>query len=276
MSVEIHGEGKAELFLVPGGPGLGPGFYRELVEPLARNHRVVTYTTRGSRAEDDRPFPASVKEYAEELLEVVEGASTPDRKSVLLAHSYGVPVAIEALLGDHRFDGAVLISGFDSFGMFVRGMSRRKEQLPEEFHEAYNSLAEGGIRELAPILAEHFYPRHFCRNAEWPTSFLEALGSLKPELVEHHLGRDLFSGGGTLDSWDRADSLGSIELPTLAISGKYDYYPPEDSKAMASKLPRGEVWISEGASHTAWVEDPDHFFPRVEEFLTEIVSESGS
>jgi len=267
MTVTRHGEGPLQVLLVPGGPGLLPGFYEELVEGLTAFGRVCTYVQRGTVPADSDEYPRSMEEFAAELAGVLEEIGRDADATVVFGHSFGAAVAVEALRGGAAFDGAVLSNGFDSGDMLRRGLGDRRQELPPAFQEAYAHADRSNVAELMPLLAEHFYPRHFCRRDPWPESFVAGLGQVNPQLLLHFIGSDLFDPDGVLADWDRSADLGAVTVPSLVVSGTYDYYRLSDSRRIAEALPAGELWVSETASHSPWIEDPDGFYGAVGRFL---------
>lgn len=267
MSNKTSRDELPEVILVPGGPGLPAGFYRELTERITGFARVVTYEQRGSEPPDSDNYPRSVAAYAEELREVVERQTDIAAPTVLLGHSFGVAVVIESLLSGADAQGAILLNGFDSAQMLSRGLKARRQALPEPFHAAYERMEEKELETLMPLLGEYFYPTHFCRLKSWPASFLDAMGKLNMKLAEHFLGTDLFEPDGEIAGWDRSGDLAEITQPTLVVSGAHDYYLETDLQRMADSLGNGELWISERASHTPWVEDPEQLQQVLKGFL---------
>lgn len=267
MNVTQHGEGPLQILLVPGGPGLLPGFYDELVEGLTAFGRVRTFLQRGTVPADSDEFPRSMEEFADELAGVLEEIGGDADATVLLGHSFGAAVAVEALLGGADVDRAVLSNGFDSGDMLRRGLGDRRQELPAEFQEGYAHADRSNLAELMPLLATHFYPRHFCRRDPWPESFVTGLGQVNPRILLHFIGSDLFDPDGVLSDWDRSADLGAVTVPSLVVSGTYDYYRLSDSRRIAEALPEGELWVSETASHSPWIEDADGFYGAVERFL---------
>ncbi|MFP4330221.1 MAG: alpha/beta fold hydrolase [Alkalispirochaetaceae bacterium] len=267
MDYKIEGSAAVQTLLIPGGPGLPPAFYKELTDQLAQVCEVITYAPRGSQDPATDDYPRSVAEYVEECEAVVTAAADPGKPLILLGQSFGAAVALEMLARGHAASGALLINGFDSTEMLARGLQARREALPEAFHAAYRQLSGDNLAELLPLLSQYFYPKHFCRLDPWPDSFLSSLGSLNLKLAEYWLGPDLFEAKGALDGWSRTEDLGSIDIPVLVVSGANDYYLEVDNRRFADALPQGELWLSEIAGHTPWVEDPQPFFERVREFI---------
>lgn len=268
MNSRTDSETLPEVVLVPGGPGLVPEFYQELIEQIGEFAGVLTYKQSGSEPPGSEEFPRTVTAYAEELIQVVESRANPPRPTILLGHSFSVAVVIESLLAGVNVQGAILLNGFDSSAMLSRGLQAKRRELPEAFHAAYGQIEEKRLETLMPILGEYFYPKHFCRLEPWPASFLEAMTKLNMKLAVHFIGSDLFEPDGEITGWDRSGELGGIDLPTLVVSGVYDYYLEEDVHRMARAFGDGQAWISNRASHTPWVEDPQEFRSALGQFLS--------
>lgn len=201
-----------------------------MIEELSKSYGVVTYPQRGSYDGGMENHPTTVTEYAEDLESVVAALSESDGATILLGQTFGAAVVIEEL----------------PRGVAVDGATRRRE---------------------SRLLMTYFYPRHLCRTTPWPDSFLEGTSKLNPDLLSHFLGTDLFEPEGALRNWDRDALLESIRQPVLLASGTYDYYIEEDVRSMAARLPARELWFSEMAGHSPWIEDADSFFAAVKDFL---------
>jgi pimeloyl-ACP methyl ester carboxylesterase len=280
MEIQEFGDGNVRILLIPGGPGLPTEFYRELIDRLAEGHRVYTYRGIGVWPDTEGTFPRTVPATAKEMDEVIATISERDRSTspiVLLGHSFGSAVALEYLTGSTGKDtdrsgvrrpntamrsagssgrstnprppiaGTVLVSPFSSGRMIDTGIRERVAALPDEFHAVYQEGQAGG-EEFQRLLHDYWLPRHFCR-VPWPDSLLDALGKLNSAYMAHYLGDDLFDPSGELLSWSREDDLSTVGVPTLIMSGEWDYYRREDLLNMQERIPRSELWIGSEVSH---------------------------
>lgn len=273
MRVHASGSGSPAIVLVPGGPGLTPSFYAELIEGLARFGTVRTVAFSGTHPDPQTPFPETVEEAADEL-EAAISTLPDDRATVVVGHSYGAAVVIELLCREKKraIDGAILISGFPSGDFLARSVAARMKQLPRAFHEAWVD-ARGDAEATAELTSEFWYPAHFCR-VPWPDSFVEGASKLNPLFLSHVLGLNIFEPNGTIRQWDREACLPLTDVPLLVSGGTEDYYDPEALRKLYSVAgpDHGDVefLFSDEASHSIWIEDPDPFWRGMQTFLNRV------
>jgi pimeloyl-ACP methyl ester carboxylesterase len=64
------------------------------------------------------------------------------------------------------------------------------------------------------------------------------------------------------------DVLPAVAAPVLVVAGEHDgFTPPELAKAMAERVPDGELLLVPGGTHTAPIEFPEEIHGRLEAFL---------
>lgn len=254
------------------------GFYHELVERLSTRYRVFTFQGRGVLPKTESAFPRTMSDAADEIDEALSVIGDRRGESpapmVLLGHSFGAAVVLEYLLGGtrsstERLGGAVLISPFSSGRMIRTGIQQRVADLPDPFHDAYRN---GGAdaKERMGLAAEYWFPTHFCR-VSWPESLKDALGRLNGAYMTHFIGDDLFDPTGELMSWSRDEDISRVGVPTLIMSGEWDYFLREDLLRIQEQIPRCELWIGSEASHCGWLEQPAEFYSVFEGFIASAV-----
>ncbi|MFW5694985.1 MAG: alpha/beta fold hydrolase [Alkalispirochaeta sp.] len=268
MNVQEFGAGSIDVVIAPGGPGLVPEFYRELVDALADRYRVTVVAFSGTHPEPEDNFPRDIAGAADELEQVVRDRAQANGPTIVLGHSYGGAVAIEALLRDMPVDGAILMSSFPSGEFLAREIGRRVAALPESFHRQLAAGAEDDPEQVATLIAEYWFPRHLCTK-ELPDSFQTGLVQLNPGFMNHVLGPSLLNPSGAILQWNRERDLGSIAPPVLVMGGPDDYFHPDAVRSVYSALPDARFSFPPGASHSAWIENPDETMQAIDGFVEE-------
>ncbi len=92
-----------------------------------------------------------------------------------------------------------------------------------------------------------------------------AAPNLDPELINRQMLR-IIDGMGEYD-W-RAE-LQSLDCPVLIVHGDRDPVPVAGSYEWAEALPNARLEVFEDCGHLPWLEQPDRFFPLVQEFLAD-------
>ncbi|HKK47836.1 MAG TPA: alpha/beta hydrolase, partial [Alkalispirochaeta sp.] len=249
MNVHEFGSGSVDVVIAPGGPGLVEEFYRELIAALAEQYRVSVAVFSGTHPEPEDTFPRDIAAAADELEQAISQRSQSGRKTILLGHSYGGAVAIEALLRDPPVAGAILMSSFPSGDFLAQGIANRVANLPESFHQRVKDGAADDAESLAALIAEYWFPRHLC-TVELPDSFQTGLGQLNPRFMNHVLGPNLLNPSGVILEWNREADLNSIATPVLVLGGPDDYFASDAVRRVFSHLPDVRFSFPTGASHS--------------------------
>lgn len=71
----------------------------------------------------------------------------------------------------------------------------------------------------------------------------------------------------SLGDWDWRDELSSLLMPTLTIQGEQDPLPMEGAIEWVKILPNARLFKISDSGHLPFVEQPDIFYPAVEQFL---------
>ena len=118
------------------------------------------------------------------------------------------------------------------------------------------------------VLIPQFYEKHILRRpaAQWPDGVNRAFAHLNNHLYTLMQGPSELGASGRLEHWDRFADLKKIEVPTLAMSGKYDTMDPAHMAAMAKQLPHGELAATNGG-HMDMYDDQPTYFAKLTAFL---------
>jgi pimeloyl-ACP methyl ester carboxylesterase len=247
----------APFVLLPGGPGFPATYYYELVVGLTESGEV-------SVPPATEAFPKTVADAALNVGTFVNSLEDPP---ILVGHSFGAAVAIEALARGVSAKAVILISGYSSGAVIREAILSRQAGFPKEFHDRYRDSRTP--EEVGALLFEYWVPAHFCRVA-LPHSIATGLAGMDQAFVQHYLGNDFFDPSGEMLNWDRSAYLRDIAVPVLVLAGASDYLSRIQIERMCADIPNCRAWIGEHSSHNCWIEEPEAVFMAIREFLADI------
>ena len=271
LAYEESGAGEQIIILCD---GVGCDHYAwTYIRPfLENNFRVVQWNYRGHGVSERPSDPAAVRieNHAEDLNTLLEHIG--GEQCLLLGHSMGIQVILEFYA---RYPAKVLglipVCGSYEYPLDTfMGSSQFKEYV---FPILFKIMTEENLG--FSILWKQTFPS----NLAWRIACLLELNSrlirradFQPYL-EHmaQLDIDLFARTLKAASEHSAEPfLETIDVPTLIFAAEKDGFTPvEVSHAMARRIPKSELCVIPGASHSAPIEVPDLFLLRLEKFLLE-------
>ena len=77
---------------------------------------------------------------------------------------------------------------------------------------------------------------------------------------------------GTVGGWDGRRYYAHIEVPTLVLVGRYDFFL-EPSREMADRIVPAHLRVLPHASHLAILEQPREFLGAIREFLLDVTGD---
>jgi len=124
------------------------------------------------------------------------------------------------------------------------------------------------------LLMEHHYVHHFLRKPanDWPDAVVRALERINQSVYIPMQGPSELGMSGSLSDWDRSGDLHKIETPTLVMGAQHDTMDPKHMAWMADQIPNAHCVICPDGSHLSNYDDPDHFFPPLLDFVTQMDS----
>lgn len=218
-------------------PGLAGGW--ELVAPLARRlarfHEVILFNLRGERGARGEADAGSIGAYARDLADLVEGLRL--ERPTLMGVSFGGAVALEFAVEFPRRIGALVVQGVEaqfrpSLGTTIARRVLERYPLPGDnpFLNQFFNLLHGGKPEPGPLV--DFVVRH-C----WETDQAVMAARLR-----------------ALESFDVADRLWRIDVPTLVLAGTRDVIVPADrQRALASAIAGARFQTLPDAGHIGFL-----------------------
>jgi pimeloyl-ACP methyl ester carboxylesterase len=283
----LGGDGTKLFYGIRGhGPGLAlldgigcDGWAWNHIQPhLSSAHRVLHPHFRGHGRSGPLVDPDAndILTLSDDLLRVLDAAGM--HEAVLLAHSMGTQVALEAYRSaPDRFKGLVLICG--SYGRITHtfhGNDWLHRALPKliEQVQKHKSVARALWGRLPPQLA--------FRVAGWLGEIdgLALAGDDFRRYVEHlsDIDLDLYlsmlqkAGEHTAE-----DLLPRVHTPTLVIAAERDTFTPVDvCRPLAELIPGAEYLELQGASHAAPLERAPVINQAVDAFLARIAWDAAS
>jgi 3-oxoadipate enol-lactonase len=260
------GAGGRPFMLVHGFTGAKEDF-TEWLDPLAtEGWHAVAPDNRGHGAsekpDDESQYTFDV--LATDLLDLADGLWGRDTSFVLLGHSMGGMVA-QVLAGraSDRLAGLVLMDTLHGPLPFITR---------DEVDLAKLVVREQGIDGLAAVLKERGgvldTPAHERVLQERPgyqefndRKFADTAPAAYAGLLEAMFGAP-----------DRLESLRSLSMPALVITGEQDRPIVKPSMAMAEAIPDAELAVIPDAGHSPQFENPDAWWNAVSGFLARVAA----
>lgn len=247
------GEGRSVL-LLHGISNSGRAWAPQVPELVAAGHRVIVPDHAGHGASGALSAPFGVADIADDTEALIEHLGIDQLDIIGL--SLGGMVALElALRHPQRIGRLIVANSFD------------RTATPE-----FAAMAEGwaGIFEQShgPVLR---------LEQNWPSlvspAFQATAEGLRTWQVWHGIaasahGPSLAHVARGITSFDRADSIADLAMPTLFIAGELDRMsPPDLSRAMVQHATQGSYRLIEGAGHISNVDSAEAFTQSILQFL---------
>lgn len=246
IPMTITGDGPGLLLVHGTGPGADVPF-GHLLDPLARNFRVVMPDLSGSPTVQDDGVDLTVKNLAGQVLGVAEAAELDD--FMLAGFSLGGPVAVTAAaLAPSRVSGLIVAAGW------LRTASDPYLALLYEIWQCSASDPDlfGRFSTLTGFSASHI--------AKLPTNELrELFSNLYPN---SHVRRQIALGA----SLDISEYAPRVTVPTMLIARIHDAtIPPHSVATLAAAIPNSQL-VTLDCGHVMTFENPDEFVEIITEF----------
>jgi 3-oxoadipate enol-lactonase len=252
---EIHGKGEP-LALVYGYAGDSGLWFRQ-IPVLSKKYRVIVFDNRGVGRSDKPDVPYTMAMMAGDI------AGLLDIIGVDAAHVFGISMGgmiaqhfalsyprrvLSLILGCTFCGGVHMIQPEPESVAALFDFDRLKKMTPEEI-----------VRQAVPFLLSK--------------EFIEK----NPDFVEERVAKSLkyppplhgvTGQAAAIMGHDTYELLPKIALPTLVIAGDNDrLIPVENSRVLASRIPKAELVILKGPGHEFFIEAADKVNKTVLDFL---------
>ena len=266
--------GGAPLVLLHGGPGATHDYLLSMAD-LASGRGVVHYDQLGDGrsthyAERGADF-WTVDLFVRELHSLVSALGIADRHHVL-GQSWGGFLAQEyALTQPSGLRSLVLADTAASFPEFVAEANRLRGDLPPAVEATLRRHEDAGTTDDPAYMkaCQVFYARHVCRLDPMPPEVVAAFEWIERDPTVYHTmnGPSEFHVVGSIRDWQSKDRLGSIEVPTLLVSGRHDEATPALQETLQEGIVGAEWVVFEDSSHMPHVEERERFMHVVGDWL---------
>ena len=252
---EIHGQGEA-LVLIMGYTASTAWWFRQ-VPVFSQQYRVVTFDSRGSGQSDKPDAPYSMEMMAGDLAGLLEAIG------INKAHIFGVSMG--GMIAQHfalRYPERVssLILGCTTCGgpYSIIPDAEAMTVLADFEHMRKLTPAER-IMEMTPFLvSQEFVDKNLVLLQEAMVKMMEHIAPLHGAMRQAH----------AIWEHDTYERLPEIRVPTLVIAGDADrLIPVENSRILASRIPRAELVIMKNMGHGFIIEAADEANRTVLDFL---------
>jgi pimeloyl-ACP methyl ester carboxylesterase len=243
FAYQAHGSGDP-LLLVAGTGYPGATWPPELIEPLAREHTVVTFDHRGTGGTPGDRGPYATRQFAADAVTLLDELGLV--AAHVVGHSMGGRVAQWMAL-DHPDRVRSLVLAATGPGEF---RADRPVTRGVPVHTAVDLVTHGYEAYMADHIAATFFtPEFVVARPERVAWLVRAFWDHRPSLedyLRHVVARQ---------EHQTADGLGDIAPPTLVLVGDRDTHVAgtgvhwDQSAFLAANIPGAELQVVPGAAH---------------------------
>ena len=259
------------ILVIQGGPGISYDYLLNLAE-LLNNHPIVFYNPIAYDNKSDVVDESllSFEHFSEEIDHIRKDLNLSD--CIILSHSAGTVITLDYLL---RHPTGVKASIFISPVFSVKFYQSFMEKLLSTFPEQVQTVIKQDIQgaDVDPIdhmeAMAHFYQNHMCRLAQWPDALLNVSKDINLSMMNYLWGPNDFNVKGIWRDFERLEYLSQITIPTLLLSGEFDFITHQSCQFYANDLSQAVVAEIKNASHSPNYENPDALKSITEAFLKE-------
>ena len=269
----ILGEGKqTPILMLHGGPGgTSKSFYQ--FASLAKERPVIIFDQLGSGRSDHHTDTTLLK--VENFVEQVEALKTSLglKEFYLHGHSWGTALALEYYLKYPKGIKAIIFnSPYFSTALWKADADTLISTLPDSIQLAIK-IGEKDHDYESPQYknANEIFSKNFGIRKTRLTSELDTSTAKGSKFIYNYMwGPTEFTATGTLINYNRVQSLKTIKVPTLFITGEFDEARPVTVRYFQSLVPNSKFVIIEGAGHGTMHDNKSQNISAIKNFLGEL------
>jgi proline-specific peptidase len=271
-----RGHGPATLLIHPGGPGYTFHYLRPLLGLATSHLRVILFNPRGvggswgPRQTDDYTVQNQAQdvEALRRALDIDElhllGFSAGGFAALEYAHRY--PSKLASLLMCDTAGSTEEIRQSNRLMLSKASSSQRKRLAELTKAKAFDTPE---YVDLCEAISRPFSSRFLTST---PKDLKASKVSKKVYRAMLTRAGDEFVIDGTLARWDGRRYYSKIEVPTLVLVGRYDFFL-DASREMADRIVPAHLRVLPQSSHLAHLEQPRQFLNAIREFLLDVTGD---
>ena len=270
------------LMILHGGPGASHDYFLPYLLPLARSHKLIFIDERGSgrseKLEDPKGYTVDAMVDDAEAVRVALNLGSID----LLGHSCGGLLAEGyAVKYQNHLNHLILCSTFHSTAKMNAVLLAIKENMSPELRNRIETMEKAGLFGRGKPYEKERYEEAYM-NAAWGEGYFPYLYQNHPDpnyspaangVMSWDLYREMWGShgeyiiDGNLTTFEYADKLPSIHVPTLITVGDNDECAPSLAREMNSLIHGSKLVVLPKSGHMTFVDQPGMFLKAVDEFL---------
>lgn len=269
----ILGEGKqTPILMLHGGPGgTSRSFYQ--FAALGQDRPVIIFDQLGSGRSDHHTDSSLLT--VENFVEQVAALKTSLNLKVfyLHGHSWGTALALEYYL---KYPKGIKALIFNSPYFSTQLWKADADTLISTLHDSIQIAIKNGeknhdfespsYKNANEVFSKNFGVRNTRLTSEMDTATYES----NKFIYNYMWGPTEFTATGTLINYDRVQSLKTITVPTLFITGEFDEARPVTVKYFQSLVPKAKYVMIEGAGHGTMHDNKSQNLDAIKKFLDEV------
>jgi pimeloyl-ACP methyl ester carboxylesterase len=214
------------------------GYWDAQVPAFAKDHRVVTLDLAGHGASDTARKNWSIPAFGEDVAAVIR--ALPDKRVILIGHSMGGPVALEAArLVPERVIGVVGVDTFNDLG--------GREFDPAVFEKFIAELRKDSAGTTRNFVSTRFFPED--ADPALKKRIADDMASSPPEVA--------IGSMEAIFAYDIKPAAAALKVPLVAINA--DLFPLMNEAAARQVTPSFRLVTMKGVGHFLHMEAPDGF-----------------
>jgi pimeloyl-ACP methyl ester carboxylesterase len=254
VQYRVYGSGEPALVLIHGW-SCDSNYWREQIPELKRKYTIVTVDLAGHGGTDGNRSDWSMARFGQDVATAL--AAVPNDKLVLVGHSMGGPVAIEAArLLKNRVIGIIGVDTFKTIGA-PRPSKAQVDAIIKPFEADF-------IGHTRALVSEHFFAKG--ANPELVTKISYDMSLSQPKVA--------IPAMRALLEYDFTEPLKDVAVPIVAINS--DLGEPVNEARIRKVLPGFHSVTLAGDGHFLMMEDPRRFNPALETEIQALLGGQGS